>query len=262
MPPWSSTGRSAFLEWLKWPTTVKELQDFLGTVNFSILSCRWLGSQMCGTVHQAQLSFWIGQRCMQLPGCQSLARPSAPAEMAGAFLQERTAVTAALQPLGFFSKKLEPAQNHYSAFNRELWACFSSIRHFRHMLEGRQFILFTDYKLLTRALFRTSDPLTPRHCMQLNYIAKHTSNIRHIAGLDIVVADILSPPPLSPSQSSAPVQPIQVPAEWFSHIHVDTVGPFPVAADGSTYLLTIIDRTIRWLEAVSLRSMEATTCAD
>jgi hypothetical protein len=52
------------------------------------------------------------------------------------------------QPLGFFSKKLEPAQTRYSAFDRELWACFSSIRHFRHMLEGRKFILFTDH--LTR----------------------------------------------------------------------------------------------------------------
>jgi hypothetical protein len=56
------------------------------------------------------------------------------------------------QPLGFFSKNLEPAQTRYSAFDRELWACFSGIRHFRHMLEGRQFILFTDHKPLTQAL--------------------------------------------------------------------------------------------------------------
>jgi transposase InsO family protein len=64
------------------------------------------------------------------------------------------------------------------------------------------------------------------------------------------------------SQPAAPVQPIQVPARRFSHIHVDLVGPLPVAADGSTYLLTIIDRSTRWLEPVSLRNMETTTCVE
>jgi hypothetical protein len=31
------------------------------------------------------------------------------------------------QPLGFFSKKLEAAQQKYSAFDRELFACYSGI---------------------------------------------------------------------------------------------------------------------------------------
>jgi hypothetical protein len=57
------------------------------------------------------------------------------------------------------------------------------------MLEGRKFILFTDHKPLTQALFRSSDPWTPR---QLSYIAEHTSDICHIEGLDNVVADMLS----------------------------------------------------------------------
>ncbi len=35
------------------------------------------------------------------------------------------------QPLGFFSKKLQSAQQKYSAFDRELFACYSGIRHFR-----------------------------------------------------------------------------------------------------------------------------------
>jgi hypothetical protein len=40
------------------------------------------------------------------------------------------------------------------------------------------------------------------------------------------------------------------------------VGPLPVAADGSTDLLTMVDRTTRWLEAAPLRTMEAVVCAD
>ena len=43
------------------------------------------------------------------------------------------------QPLSFFSKKLNPAETRYSAFDRELLAVYATIRHFRHNLEGRNF---------------------------------------------------------------------------------------------------------------------------
>jgi hypothetical protein len=59
-------------------------------------------------------------------------RNNASAEHVGASLQQRAATSGPWQPLGFFSKKLEPAQTRYSAFDCELWACFSGIRHFRH----------------------------------------------------------------------------------------------------------------------------------
>jgi hypothetical protein len=62
------------------------------------------------------------------------------------------------QPLGFFSKKLEAAQQKYSAFDRELFACYSRIQHFRYMLDGRWFAIFTDQKPLAYALARVSDP--------------------------------------------------------------------------------------------------------
>jgi hypothetical protein len=55
------------------------------------------------------------------------------------------------QPLGFFSKKLEAAQQKYSAFDRELFSCYSGIQHYRYMLYGRRFAIFTDHKPLTYA---------------------------------------------------------------------------------------------------------------
>jgi hypothetical protein len=66
------------------------------------------------------------------------------------------------EPLGFFSKKSEPAQTRCYAFNRELLTCSSGICHFWHMLEGHRFIIFTDHKPLTYALSRVSDPWTTR----------------------------------------------------------------------------------------------------
>jgi transposase InsO family protein len=63
-------------------------------------------------------------------------------------------------------------------------------------------------------------------------------------------------------QPAAPLQAIPVPARKFSHVHVDLVGPLPASSDGHVYLLTIINRSTRWFEAVPLRNMEASTCED
>ena len=49
---------------------------------------------------------------------------------------------------------------------------------------------------------------------------------------------------------------IPVPSHRFSHVHVDLVGPLP-ASDGFTYLFTVIDRTMRWAEAIPLQLTHA-----
>ena len=48
-----------------------------------------------------------------------------------------------------------------------------------------------------------------------------------------------------------PVVSIEVPAKRFSHIHLDIVGPFSPDG-GSRYILTMVDRTTRWPEAVPI----------
>jgi hypothetical protein len=57
----------------------------------------------------------------------------------GAVLQQK--VNNAWQPLGFYSKRLQPAETRYSTFGRELLAVYLAIRHFRHHLEGREFFV-------------------------------------------------------------------------------------------------------------------------
>ena len=56
------------------------------------------------------------------------------------------------RPITFFSCWLQAAEQKYSAFDRELLAIYSSIKHFRHFLEGRAFTVFTDHKPLTLSL--------------------------------------------------------------------------------------------------------------
>jgi hypothetical protein len=53
-----------------------------------------------------------------------------------------------------------------------------------------------------------------------------------------------------------------VPTRKFSYMHVDLVGHMLASSDGHVYLLSIINRSTRWVKAVPLRNMEASKCID
>ena len=97
----------------------------------------------------------------------------------------------AWQPLGFFSKTLDKAQRKYSTFDRELVAIYLTVKHFRHLLEGRQFTIFTDHKPLIYA-FKSNTEKSPRQSNHLTYIAQFFTDIHHVDGKKNVVADTLS----------------------------------------------------------------------
>jgi cleavage and polyadenylation specificity factor subunit 1 len=108
------------------------------------------------------------------------------------------------QPLAFFSRKLNAAQSRYSTFDRELLACYEAVKHFRWSLEGRQFFILTDHKPLTFALAKAADTWSARQQRHLAAVSEYTSDIRHIAGLDNVVADVLSRPATVASMAASP----------------------------------------------------------
>ena len=120
------------------------------------------------------------------PGCSSTTTP-------GQFLDS----------VGFYSKKLSDAEKKYSPFDHELLAAYSFLRHFRFMLEGREFTLFTDHKPLTHALFRVSLPWSARQQRHLSYLAEFTSSIFQVPGPENVGADTLSRPSSVPSPSTS-----------------------------------------------------------
>ena len=89
----------------------------------------------------------------------------------------------------------------------ELLATVSGNRHFKYQLEGIQFHLLTDHKLLTFVLRLLLDPWTARQQRHLAYIAEFTSDVRHVAGAKNVVADTLSLPAAAvvPPSTAGPV---------------------------------------------------------
>jgi cleavage and polyadenylation specificity factor subunit 1 len=102
-------------------------------------------------------------------------------------LQQR--VNNTWQPLAFFSRKLNPAQQKYSAYDRELLAVYEAVKHFRHMLEARHFIIFTDHKPITYAFQQKRYKCSLRQFNHLDFISQFSTDVRHISGQDNVVAD-------------------------------------------------------------------------
>jgi hypothetical protein len=150
-----------------------------------------------------------------LASCTKLVHPTPGATISLAVDASDTHVGAVLQqlangswlPLAFFSRKLSSPELKYSTFDRELLAAFAAIRHFRFVLEGRNFRLLTDHLPLTLAMRRVSAPWSARQVRQLAYISEFTTDLRHVPGQKNVVADTLSrPPTLPPTPTSAPVQ--------------------------------------------------------
>ncbi|GFT15673.1 transposon Tf2-8 polyprotein [Trichonephila clavipes] len=140
----------------KQPETVGSLRKFLGLLNFYR---RFLPK---AAEQQYLLSEFLKvlKRCKQaLADAALLTHPSPSAPLAlhvdasdyaiGGALHQ--VVDTELQPLAFFSRKLTSSEKSYSAYDRELLAIYSAIRHFRYMLEARDFTVFTDHKPLTYA---------------------------------------------------------------------------------------------------------------
>jgi RNase H-like domain found in reverse transcriptase/Reverse transcriptase (RNA-dependent DNA polymerase) len=184
------------LQRLPVPTDVKQLQRFLGLINFYRrflpgiaavllpLTDALRGSPRTLEVSPAMAAA-VESAKVALANATGLAHPLPHAQLAlvtdasdshvGAVLQQREGK--AWRPLSFFSQKLSPAQSRYSTFDRELTAVFAALRHFRFMLEGRQFHVVTDHKPLVAAFGRVSPPWSARQQRQLAYITEFTTDI-------------------------------------------------------------------------------------
>lgn len=65
------------------------------------------------------------------------------------------------QPIAFMSRKFPKSEKNLAAFDKELTAITSAIKHFQHFIEGRNVEIFTDHKPLVTA-FLKRDHQSPR----------------------------------------------------------------------------------------------------
>ena len=147
---------------------------------------------------RAQGAFQAAKEALATATLLSHPQPNAPLAImsdasdiaVGAVLQQR--IGDQWHPISYFSKKLTSTETHYSTFDRELLAIYLAIRHFRHMVEGREFTVFTGHKPLTRALTSQGTQHSPRQVRHLDFISQFTSDIQHVKGANNPVADALS----------------------------------------------------------------------
>lgn len=197
------------------PTTAAELKRFLAMINFyrrfiphAVESQMILTSLIKGNKKNDQtpliwdvVSIAAFQRCKEdLVNSTLLFHPEANASLFLFVDASDTAVGAALnqfvkrvmQPLGFYSKKFTKTKQRYSTYDRELEAMYQGVKYFRHMLEGREFCIYTDHRPLIFAFQQKHEKTSPRQARQLDFIGQFTTDIRHISGSDNSVADHLS----------------------------------------------------------------------
>lgn len=197
------------------PKTAKELRRFLGMLNFyrkfvpdaaaiqGPLNTALSGPNIKGNTPidmTPELQHAFKECKFSLSRATLLSHPDTQLELAlftdasdvaiGAVLQQRK--NEEWEPLGFFSRKLTPAQKNYSPYDRELLAIYEGIKYFRYMVEARIFTVFTDHKPITFAFTTKRDNCSPRQHRYLGYIAQFCTDIRHVSGKMNVVADAFS----------------------------------------------------------------------
>lgn len=211
-----STSRIEVINKFPTPTSIRQIQRFIGMVNFYHRFIPHL-ARILAPIHahlttllkkpKSLKNFSWPAECDKaytdakgaLAHATLLTFPRQNAHMSMVTDASETDIGAVLQqwdgnnwePLAFFSKKLTPTQSRYSTFDRELLAMYQAIKHFNHFVEGQEFCIFTDHKPLTTSLTTRTDR-TPRQERHLDYVSQFTNDIRYIKGPNNVVADALS----------------------------------------------------------------------
>jgi Reverse transcriptase (RNA-dependent DNA polymerase)/RNase H-like domain found in reverse transcriptase len=162
------------------PETIKDLRSFLGFVNQYRRYIKHAAEHQAllheylrrATKNDRRKVEWTPEAISQFEKCKSDVANAAMLTIQnskyplGLFVDASdVAVGASIEqfekegwkPLGFFSKKLSGAEKNYSTYDRELLAIYLSVIYFKHMLEGRNFTIFTDHKPLIFAFKQKSE---------------------------------------------------------------------------------------------------------
>ena len=128
--------------------------------------------------------------CHPIPGAQlSLSIDASDRAIGGSLMQLNQNMW---EPIAFVSVKLTKTQQKWSTYDRELYAMYTSVKRLRHMLEGRKFTIYTDQKPLIYAFKQNPDKCSPRQWRHLDFISQFSTDVRHVSGVDNIVADALS----------------------------------------------------------------------
>lgn len=196
------------------PKTLRELQSYLGMLNFyrkmipnfsgEIFHLTELVRKSCkrGSLEWSQDANSTFVKSKQLLGNACLLRYPLPSNGTYHLVTDcsKVAMGAALHqiqngnpvPIAFHSRKLTITQQRYSTYDRELFAAYEAVLHFKHLIESHHVILFTDHKPLVTSFLSQLPAKSDRQQRHLSIISEYVSAVEYVRGSDNVVADHLS----------------------------------------------------------------------
>lgn len=233
----------AILTW-PLPTSVKELQSFLGLVNYYrkfVENLSRLTAPLTKMIHKDSVFEWTPPRIaafeqvkkvMTTTPVLRIADPELPftvttdaSDLAiGAVLSQSQAGEVP-QPVAFESRQLSPAEKNYTTREKELLAIVHALRVWRHYLHGQHFQIITDHQSLR--YIDTQPTLTQRQARWMEFLQEFDFTVQYRPGRDNTVADALSRKPQANKDDHV-----------HAHVHgVSTITP-------STDFLETVKRTL------------------
>ena len=168
----ASKDKIMAIEKLPEPTTIKELRQALGLINYQ----RRFIPRAAGIL--APLAAYLKGH-VNLSG-------TAMGEILEQQIDDNTEV------LGYFSKTLTDTQRKYSTYDLELLAMHAAVKYFEYMLLDKTFTIYTDDQSLVRSFLKPSEKHTARQVRQLTYLSQFDCTVQHVPGSQNQVADCLS----------------------------------------------------------------------
>jgi hypothetical protein len=193
------------------PTTVKEVQAFMGFVNYYRRFIEKI-SNIAGPLYkmvkkenpkwewtdEQEKAFNLikellcSTQVMRYPDFTKPFRLTTDASKTGlGAVLEQVEDNGEVRPIAFASKSLNPAEIRYSTTELELYAIKWAMAHFRHYLMGKPFEVYTDHQALT-GIVKLKDQQNSRINRYLHYMTEFDYKIKYVPGKANKAADALS----------------------------------------------------------------------
>ena len=206
------------------PTNVKELQSFLGTVNYLsrfIPNLSRLRAQLqalarkdtpfvwtsvhdkafhslkCAISNDCLLQFYNPDADLYIEVDSSLSGTGycmlqEYSEVMENPVQGEREIPQNLRPIAYGSKSFSSAETRYSNIERELLGILCAIQNFKHFFFGRSVKVITDHKLLFAIFKKSFNNTTPRLARLLLQLVEYDLEIIYQKGRDMFISDALS----------------------------------------------------------------------
>jgi len=196
----------------KWPspTSVLELQSFLGVVNYYrrfVKHLAVLASPLFDLLKKGASFTWLEQHEKSFSSLKQallssdvLAHPdpnkpyvvNTDASIFGVGATLSQYEDAALRPVAFESRKLSAAEKNYPVYELEMLAVIYALTKWRHLLEGHKhpIQLLSDHQALK--YFMSQQQISRRQARWLDFLAGFNLDLSYLPGKANIVADALS----------------------------------------------------------------------